>query len=118
MRILTPFASLLVAGVLTISATSCKKCKDEDPRARITNNGTQRVSVQVKTSGGSTVNVNNVDPGVTSDYANYAAGQTTFTLKANNVDYVKTFDASKCHEYTVAIDRNNVITVSDTDRNN
>ena len=102
---------------MALAATSCKKCKDEDPRARIANNGTQRASVQVKTSGGSTVNINNVDPGVTSDYANYAAGQTTFTLKINNIDYAKTLDVSKCHEYTIAIDRNNVITVTDTDRN-
>lgn len=102
---------------MALAATSCKKCNDEDPRARITNNGTQRASVQVKTSGGSTVNVNNVDPGASSDYASYAAGNTTFTLKVNNVDYVKSFDASKCHEYTVAIDRNNVITVTDVDRN-
>ena len=109
----TPFAALLLAGVLTLSATSCKKCNDEDPRARVTNNGTQKASVQVKTSGGSTVNINNVDPGASSDYANYAAGTTTFTLKVNNVDYVKSFDASKCHEYTVAIDRNNVITRSE-----
>ena len=117
MRILTPFAFLLFAGVLTLSATSCKKCKDEDPRARIANNGTQVASVQVKTSGGNTVNINNVASGATSDYANYAAGQTTFTLKVNNIDYAKTFDASKCHEYTVTIDRNNVITIADTDRN-
>ena len=118
MRVFTPFASLLFAVVLTFSATSCKKCKDEDPRARITNNGIQVASVQVKTAGGNTVNINNVATGATSDYANYAAGQTTFTLKVNNVDYVKTFDASKCHEYTVIIDRNNVITIADTDRNN
>ncbi|GAA3989005.1 hypothetical protein [Hymenobacter antarcticus] len=102
---------------MAMAATGCKKCKDEDPRARITNNGTQIASVQVKTSGGNTVNINNVAPGVTSDYANYAAGQTTFTLKVNNVDYAKTVDVSKCHEYTIAIDRSNVVTVTDTDRN-
>ena len=102
---------------MALAATGCKKCKDEDPRARITNNGTLRVSVQVKTSNGSTVNINNVDPGASSDYANYAAGSTTFTLKVSNVDYIKTLDTSKCHEYTVAIDRNNVISVTDTDRN-
>ena len=119
MKVLTPFASLLFAGVFAFSASSCtKKCKDEDPRARITNNGTQTASVQIKTSGGNTLNINNVAAEASSDYANYAAGTTTFTLKVNNVDYVKTFDASKCHEYTVAIDRNNVITVNDTDRNN
>ena len=92
MKIFNSFVFLLFSSMLTLSATSCKKCKDEDPRARIANNGTQVASVQVKTSGGNTVNV-------------------------NNVDYAKTFDASKCHEYTVAIDRNNVITIADTDRN-
>ena len=108
---------ILFAGVLALTTAGCKKCKDEDPRARIANNGSQRVSVQVQTSGGSTVNINNIDPGKSSDYANYAAGRATFRLKVNNVDYVKELDASKCHEYTVGIDGNNVITVSDTDRN-
>ena len=117
MKVGSPLLPILFAGFLALAATGCKKCKDEDPRARITNNGTQRASVQVKTSGGSTVNINNIDPGASSDYANYASGNTTFTLKVNNVDYTKTLDASKCHEYTVAIDRNNVITVTDTDRN-
>ena len=109
---------VLFASLFALAATGCKKCKDEDPRARITNNGSQRASVQIKTTGGSTVNINNVDPGASSDYANYAAGETTFTLKINNVDYSKIITVSKCHEYTVAIDRANVITVTDTDRNN
>ena len=109
--------SVLLTGFVAVAAGGCKKCNDEDPRARISNNGTQRASVQVKTSGGNTVNLNNVEPGASSDYASYAAGQTTFTLKVNNIDYAKTVDVSKCHEYTVAIDRNNVITVVHTDRN-
>jgi Holliday junction resolvase len=108
---------VLFLSLVGLAATSCKKCKNEDPRARIANNGTQVASVQVKTSGGNTVNINNVAAGATSDYANYAAGQTTFTLKVNNVDYAKTIDARQCHEYTIAIDRNNVIAVTDTDRN-
>jgi hypothetical protein len=105
------------AALMSVAATGCKKCKNENPRARIANNGTQRASVQVQTSGGNTVNINNVDPGTTSEYASYAPGQATFTLKINNVDYAKTLDVATCHEYTVAIDRNNVITVTDTDRN-
>ena len=118
MKVLTPFVSFLFIGVLAFSTSSCKKCSNEDPRARITNNGTQSAGVQIKTSGGNTVNINNVAAGASSDYASYAAGTTQFTLKVNNVDYVKTTDVSKCHEYTIAIDRNNVITVTDTDRNN
>ncbi|GAA4355281.1 hypothetical protein GCM10023185_17970 [Hymenobacter saemangeumensis] len=104
-------------ALLTFASTSCKKCKDENPRVRIANNGSQRASVQVQTSGGNTVNLNNVDPGVTSDYASYAPGNATFTLKVSGVDYAKTLDVRTCHEYTIAIDRANVITVSDTDRN-
>ena len=117
MKIGSPLLSVLLAGFVAVAAGGCKKCNDEDPRARISNNGTQRASVQVKTSGGNTVNLNNVEPGASSDYASYAAGQTTFTLKVNNIDYAKTVDVSKCHEYTIAIDRNNVITVVHTDRN-
>ena len=117
MKTRSPLLSVLLTGFVAVAAGGCKKCNDEDPRARISNNGTQRASVQVKTSGGNTVNLNNVEPGASSDYASYAAGQTTFTLKVNNIDYAKTVDVSKCHEYTVAIDRNNVITVVHTDRN-
>ena len=117
MKVSSSLLPILFAGFVAMAATGCKKCKDEDPRARITNNGTQRASVQVQTSGGNTVNINNVDSGASSDYAAYAAGKATFTLKVNNVDYAKTVDVSKCHEYTIAIDRNNVITVTDTDRN-
>ncbi len=117
MKLPVPYAAVLFAGVVALAASGCKKCKDEDPRACIANNGTQRASVQVQTSGGNTVNINNIEPGQTSDYANYAAGRATFTLKVNNIDYAKTLDVNKCHEYTVAIDRNNVITVTDTDRN-
>lgn len=117
MKVTSPLLPILFAGLVAVAATGCKKCKDEAPRARITNNGTQRASVQVQTSGGNTVNLNNVDPGVSSDYANYAEGRATFTLKVNNVDYAKTMDVGKCHEYTIAIDRSNVITVTDTDRN-
>ena len=113
-----------ILGTLTVICcavgfSGCsKKCDNENPRARIANSGTQRAGVQVKTSAGNTVNINNVDPGTTSEYANYAAGSITFTLKVNNVDYVKTTDVSKCHDYTIAIDQANVITVTDTDRNN
>ncbi|MBO2033433.1 hypothetical protein J4D99_18710 [Siccationidurans ginsengisoli] len=119
MKIRTPFASLLFTSALAFAASGCsKKCSDDNPMARITNNGTQPAGVQIQTSGGNTVNINNVAAGTSSDYASYAAGTTKFTLRVNNIDYVKTMDVSKCHQYTIAIDRTNVITVTDTDRNN
>lgn len=107
--------TLSVLSVIAING--CKKCSDEDPRARIINNGMQKASVQIKTSGGNTVNINNVDPSTSSSYSSYAAGQTTFTIKISNVDYVKTVDMSKCFEYDIAIDANNNITSIPVDRN-
>ena len=108
---------VLIAGLFSITLSGCKKCKGEDPTARIINNGTQKASVQIKTSGGSTVNINNVDPGTSSPYSSYAAGQVTFTIKVNTVDYVKTVDLSNCYEYDIAIDANNNITSTPIDRN-
>jgi hypothetical protein len=65
--------TFILAGLFAISINSCKKCKDEDPRAKIINNGTQKASVQIKTSGGNTENINNVDAGTSSSYSIYAA---------------------------------------------
>ncbi|GAB3241856.1 hypothetical protein GCM10027346_37740 [Hymenobacter seoulensis] len=109
--------AILPASLFALALSSCNKCEEEAPRVRIANNGTQRASVQVQTTGGNTVNLNNVDPGTSSDYASYAPGQATFTLKVNNVDYAKTLAVEECHEYTIAIDRSNVISVTDSDRN-
>ncbi|MSP58223.1 MAG: hypothetical protein EXR17_05100 [Flavobacteriaceae bacterium] len=111
------FLMILLAGLFTITMNGCKKCKNEDPRAKILNNGTQKASVQIKTSGGSTVNINNVDPSTSSSYSGYAAGQVTFTIKVNNVDYVKTVDMINCYDYDIAIDANNNITSMGIDRN-
>ena len=113
-KVLMPAASILL---FSFAVSGCNKCKDEEPRARIINNGTQKASVQVKTSGGNTININNVDPGTSSAYANYAPGQVTFTITVNNTNYVKTTDISTCYQYDISIDRSNVITVSGIDRN-
>jgi len=108
---------LTMLGVFTISANSCAECKNESPRAKITNNGTATASVQIKTSGGNTVNINNVDPGTSSAYSGYAAGITTFTISVSNLDYVEVVVMSDCYEYDIAIDANNTITTTATDRN-
>lgn len=112
------FSIILIAGLVTTTISGCKKCKNEDPRAKVINNGTQKASVQISTSGGSTVNINNVDPGTFSSSSSYAAGQVTFTIKMSDVDYVKTVDMINCHDYDIAIDAKNNITSSATDRNN
>jgi hypothetical protein len=108
---------IVLVGLFATTMNSCKNCRNEDPRARIINNGTQSASVQIKTSGGNTVNINNIAPGTTSAYRSYAPGQVQFTITVSNNDYVKTFDMGECYNYDIAIDGNNNITSTPFDLN-
>ncbi len=119
MRNLKSALLLILALCITLSFTNCKKCKKEGPRARIINNGSQKASVQIKTSGGNTVNMNNVEPGSTSDYSSYAEGDVEFTVSAGNkLTVVSSVKMEKCFEYDIFIDNNNNVTSTATDRNN
>ena len=108
--------------LLAFAISSCsKKCSNEQPRARVLNNGTSTVSVGIKTSNGSTVNINNVAVQTSTPYVSYAAGNITFTISVTvngtKTDYVKDVAVGNCYDYDIAIDANNVITVKTTDRN-
>jgi hypothetical protein len=109
---------IILAGLFLITTNSCKKCKGEDPQARIINNGTSVASVQIKTSEGNTVNLNNVDPGTSSPFVSYAAGEVTFTISANKVVYVETVQMGDCYDYDITINANNTVTTNPIDRNN
>ncbi|HSI89583.1 MAG TPA: hypothetical protein VK927_00635 [Adhaeribacter sp.] len=108
---------IAVFGLFLIAFSSCKKCNDENPRARVINNGSVPVSVQIKTSGGNTENINNVDPATSSDFRNYAPGQVTFTIVVDKDEYIKAVAMEECFEYDIVIDAaNNVVSIP-TDRN-
>jgi hypothetical protein len=112
------FASITLIVLLALVYGGCKKCKNEDPRARIVNNGTDRVSVQIQTSGGNTVNINNIEAGTASVFAYYAPGAVQFTVtfqsSATQVYNVVMLD---CYEYDIVIDANNLVSSLPTDRN-
>lgn len=117
MKLTKLLITFLLLGLLTITMDSCKKCRNESPRARIINNGTNKPSVQIKTSGGNTTNINNVDPGTSSDYSSYAPGLVTYTITVDGNNYEKTVDMDECFEYDIAIDNNNNVTSTPIDRN-
>ncbi|HET6245187.1 MAG: hypothetical protein H0V01_12040 [Bacteroidetes bacterium] len=108
---------ILFAGFFAMSMNSCKKCKHEDPRARIINNGTKVASVQIKSSGGNTENINNIDPGTISDYRSYAPGIVTYTVSVEQSTFLYQLEVVECFEYDIVIDENNTITSKPTDRN-
>lgn len=110
------FLSLLVVALAALS--SCKKCKGEDPISRIVNNGTESVSVQIQTTGGNTVNINNILPGEVSEDKSFAAGLVTFTISIGNNSPVELSVAmEECWEYEILIDANNQVSSVPTDRN-
>ncbi len=103
----SPLYSVLAAIILTIGFTGCSdKCKNEQPRSRINNNGTDKASVQIKTSNGNTENINNIESGQVSDWRSYAAGNIEFTVSIQGVpdsaDIV--VNMAECWEYDIIID--------------
>jgi hypothetical protein len=104
--------------VLILGFTSCKKCKNEDPRARIVNNGTDKVSVQIMTSGGNTENINNILAGTESAFVFYAPGVVQFTIAfQSNTDTTFSVQMIDCWEYDIVIDANDRIVSTPVDRN-
>ncbi len=117
MKTLKFFFIILILTFAIPGLNSCNKCKNEDPSARIINNGSEKASVQIKTSGGNTININNVDPGTSSAYDSYASGIVTFTITISNNVYVETVQMLDCYNYDIAIDTNNHITTTALNRN-
>lgn len=104
--------------ILFVGFSACKKCKKEDPVSRIVNNGTESTSVQIQTTGGNTVNINNIQPGETSEDKSFAEGIVTFTISiGNNSPVVLDVTMEQCWEYEIVIDANNQVTSVPTDRN-
>lgn len=107
--------------LISISFVSCKKCRKEDPRAKVVNNGTQGVSVQIQTTGGNTVNINNVLPGTSSEWNSFASGTVLFNvgIGQGNQAVVKSIavDMSTCYEYEIVLDQNDSLSSVPRDRN-
>ena len=109
---------ILVLAIVAFSFSSCKKCKGEDPISRIINNGTETCSVHIMTSGGNTVNINNILPGQTSADKSFAAGEVDFTISVGNLgDKTVSVIMEECWEYEITIDANNNVTSVPHDRN-
>jgi hypothetical protein len=105
--------------VLFTTFYSCSdKCENEEPRARINNSGTGKASVQIKTSGGNTENINNIEPGQSSAWRSYAPGQTEFTVAIQGIsdDTSITVNMIRCLEYDIVIDSANTVSSSPQER--
>lgn len=98
----------LLASVLSIclffGLISCSS-DPKPPQFRVKNDRDTNASLQVKTSAGNTININNVLPGTTSAYQGVAAGQVdiTVSIQGEPDDYTASFMAVNDKTFTIVV---------------
>lgn len=97
----------LLTGILSlmfiIIMISC--ADDKDPQFRVYNERSTKVNLQIQTTGGNTININDVVSGKTTSYQTCAEGSITATAVIQNesVSPAVTFSAVKGNSYTIVI---------------
>ena len=109
--------TFIISICLSLFLISCS-CDAEDPSVILTNNGTGKADIQIKTSGGNTENINNVQPGTSSERRTFRPGNIEFTISIQGVndDIVYMLSASDCSDYIVKINTDKTVTSSGKQR--
>ncbi|TCI92772.1 hypothetical protein [Tenacibaculum sp. M341] len=116
MNLIKKTFSVLLISFLTFFQ-SCSECDNENPTAKITNLGTSEVSVQIKTSGGNTENINNIDSGNSSSATSYAPGEITYTIVVKDgTELEQKVTVDFCEDYTIIVNPDNTITTTSVPR--
>ena len=99
----------IVAGLLL----SLIACSSEDPKFRIYNERADKANVQIQTSGGNTININDVAAGQTTAYQSVAQGTVVVTAVIQNVSASPTakFFCGKDEQYTIVVQAGTVPTL-------
>jgi hypothetical protein len=103
----------LIAILLLLGFVSCSS-DPKPPQFRVKNDRDTNASLQVKTSEGNTININNVAPGTTSAYQGVAAGlvDITVSIQGEVDDYTASFIAVNDKTFTIVIAATTPPTVS------
>jgi len=92
----------IVAAIFVLSWVGCTS---EDPQIRIRNERVDKANIQLQTTGGNTININDVSTGQTTGYQTVAEGNVVATAVIQNesVSPTATFNAEMDSRYTVVI---------------
>ncbi|MDP2302419.1 MAG: hypothetical protein Q8N03_08350 [Ignavibacteria bacterium] len=95
---------ILFLGIIILSV-GC--ADDPDPKFRILNDRSEKANVQIKTTGGNTININDVSSGQITDYQTAAEGNVEVTAVIQGESFAPTikFFAEKGKNYTVVIEK-------------
>ena len=106
---------LLSLSLFILSVSSCGKCKNEDPTARVLNNGTGSANIQIKDSDGSIVSISDLSKGSISSTKEHAPGSTTVTLTIENVEKTESFILKTCTNNDITINSDNELVMFSKD---
>ena len=109
---LKKLSSILQISFIVFSLGCSNECENQNPTVILANNGTGKADIQIKTSGGNTENINNIEPGSSSEKRSFAPGTIEFTISIQGVDAPIEYaiSTSYCNDYTVTINVDNTIT--------
>ena len=101
----------ILVGILSLAFLIASiSCSDETgPKFRIRNERSTKANVQIQTSGGNTININDVEPGQTTVYQTASEGNiiATAVIQNESVSPTTTFFAANNERYTVVIQTTN-----------
>ena len=106
------YSATILLTLLLILVGCGDSCDNENPTVQLVNSGTEKADVQIKTSGGNTENINNIEPGAASSKRSFAPGDIEFTVTVQGAEdqIVYVLQAQTCNEYTVTINEDNTVT--------
>ena len=97
---------------ISILFFSCSDtCENENPTVQLFNSGTGKADIQIKTSGGNTENINNIEPETYSEKRLFNPGEIEFTIAIQGVDdpIVYYLIVEYCTENLVTIRSDNTV---------
>ena len=88
-------------------------CSNQDPMARITNNGTEDVDLQIYDAAGNLIaQEDEIEPGEQSNWINFSCGETAFLVNIGGSDKLITIEMGTCMMFDMEVGSNNQL-VSD-----
>ncbi|SNR15191.1 hypothetical protein [Tenacibaculum jejuense] len=117
MKLLKRFYPFLLILISSFYFISCSDCKDENPRARVTNMSEKEVAVSIVTSNNAIETVdslNELEPGKSSKFKSYDSGVVTFIITLQNrSEITESIDMDFCSEYEIIVNEDgSIITIS------
>ena len=88
-------------------------CNDADPKARITNNGTVEVNLEIYDVAGNLIGHEyNVEPGQRTEWINFSSGETTFLVNNGSSDKLVVINMGTCMTFNMEVDTNNQVSTN------